>query len=63
LLATLVMVIVFVLMIFTVFQFHLKDLITGRDLALERMGSIAKLRDVYVPGASRSRRRRMPGVS
>jgi chemotaxis protein MotB len=36
-LATLVMVIVFVLMIFTVFQFHLKDLITGRDLALERM--------------------------
>jgi chemotaxis protein MotB len=36
-LATLVMVIVFVLMIFTLFQFHLKDLLTGRDLALERM--------------------------
>jgi chemotaxis protein MotB len=36
-LATLVMVIVFVLMIFTLFQFHLKDLITGRDLALERL--------------------------
>ena len=36
-LATLVMVIVFVLMMFTLFQFHLKDLITGRDLALERL--------------------------
>jgi leucine dehydrogenase len=37
--------------------------VAADNLALERMGSIAKLRDVYVPGASRSRRRRMPGVS
>jgi chemotaxis protein MotB len=44
-LATLVMVIVFVLMIFTLFQFHLKDMISGRDLALEslsqRIGALA----------------------
>ena len=36
-LATLVMVIVFVLMIFTLFQFHLKDVISGRDLELARL--------------------------
>jgi chemotaxis protein MotB len=36
-LATLLMVIVFVLMIFTLFQFHLKDLISGRDQALDRL--------------------------
>jgi chemotaxis protein MotB len=36
-LATLVMVIVFVLMIFTLFQFHLKDMISGRDQALDRL--------------------------
>ncbi|MBI3451870.1 MAG: peptidoglycan -binding protein [Rhodospirillales bacterium] len=36
-LATLIMVIVFVLMIFTVFQFHLKDIISGRDQALSRL--------------------------
>lgn len=36
-LATLIMVIVFVLMIFTLFQFHLKDLISGRDQALDQL--------------------------
>lgn len=36
-LATLVMVIVFVLMIFTLFQFHLRDMISGRDQALARL--------------------------
>ncbi len=36
-LATLLMVIVFVLMIFTLFQFHLKDVISGRDQALDRL--------------------------
>jgi chemotaxis protein MotB len=36
-LATLVMVIVFVLMIFTLFQFYLKDLISGREQALARL--------------------------
>jgi len=36
-LATLVMVIVFVLMIFTLFQYHLKDMISGRDQALDRL--------------------------
>jgi len=36
-LATLVMVIVFVLMIFTLFQFYLKDVISGREQALERL--------------------------
>ena len=36
-LATLVMVIVFVLMIFTLFQFHLKDMISGRDQALDQL--------------------------
>jgi chemotaxis protein MotB len=44
-LATLVMVIVFVLMIFTLFQFHLKDVISGRDLELaqlsQRIGALA----------------------
>lgn len=36
-LATLVMVIVFVLMIFTLFQFYLKDVISGREQALARL--------------------------
>ena len=36
-LATLVMVVVFVLMIFTLFQFYLKDLISGREQALARL--------------------------
>lgn len=36
-LATLLMVIVFVLMMFTLFQFHLRDIISGRDLALARL--------------------------
>jgi chemotaxis protein MotB len=36
-LATLVMVIVFVLMIFTLFQYHLRDVISGRDQALARL--------------------------
>lgn len=36
-LATLIMVIVFVLMIFTLFQFHLKDMISGRDQALDQL--------------------------
>ena len=38
-LATLIMVIVFVLMIYTLFQFHLKDVIAGRDQALERLAA------------------------
>jgi chemotaxis protein MotB len=36
-LATLVMVFIFILMLFTLFQFHLKDVISGRDQALERL--------------------------
>lgn len=36
-LATLIMVIVFVLMIFTLFQFYLKDVISGREQALARL--------------------------
>ena len=38
-LATLIMVIVFVLMIYTLFQFYLKDVIAGRDQALERLAA------------------------
>ena len=38
-LATLVMVIVFVLMVFTLFQFYLKDVIAGRDQALARLSA------------------------
>ncbi len=46
-LATLIMVIVFVLMIFTLFQFYLKDLIAGRDEALARLSrQIEDLADV-----------------
>src|SRR5258705_8591634 len=36
-LATLVMVVVFVLMVFTIFQFYLKDVISGRDEELGRL--------------------------
>lgn len=36
-LATLILVIVFVLMIFTLFQFYLKDVISGRDQALAQL--------------------------
>ena len=46
-LATLVMVIVFVLMIFTMFQFYLKDVISGREQALERLSrEIGQLADM-----------------
>jgi chemotaxis protein MotB len=46
-LATLVMVIVFVLMIFTLFQFYLKDLISGREQALARLSQqIGELADM-----------------
>jgi chemotaxis protein MotB len=38
-LATLILVIVFVLMTFTLFQFYLKDVISGRDEALSRLSS------------------------
>jgi chemotaxis protein MotB len=38
-LATLLMVIIFVLMIFTLFQFYLKDVIAGRDQALARLSA------------------------
>jgi chemotaxis protein MotB len=38
-LATLVMVVVFVLMVFTIFQFYLKDVISGRDEALNRLNT------------------------
>ena len=38
-LATLIMVIVFVLMVFTLFQFYLKDVIAGRDQALARLSA------------------------
>ncbi len=38
-LATLVLVIVFVLMIFTLFQFYLKDQISGRDQALAKLSA------------------------
>ncbi|HTP83251.1 MAG TPA: peptidoglycan -binding protein [Alphaproteobacteria bacterium] len=38
-LATLILVIVFVLMVFTLFQFYLKDVISGRDQALARLSS------------------------
>jgi hypothetical protein len=70
-LATLVMVIVFVLMIFTLFQFHLKDVISGRDQALAELSarigrladelamekrSAADLRDQLGPAQRRARR-------
>ncbi|HEX6979339.1 MAG TPA: peptidoglycan -binding protein [Alphaproteobacteria bacterium] len=46
-LATLVMVIVFVLMIFTLFQFYLKDVISGREQALERLSrQVSELADM-----------------
>jgi chemotaxis protein MotB len=46
-LATLVMVIVFVLMIFTLFQFYLKDVISGREQALARLSQqIGELADM-----------------
>src|SRR5262245_43510881 len=38
-LATLVMVVVFVLMVFTIFQFYLKDVISGRDEELGRLNT------------------------
>ncbi len=38
-LATLILVIVFVLMVFTLFQFYLKDVISGRDQALAQLSS------------------------
>ncbi len=38
-LATLILVIVFVLMVFTLFQFDLKDVISGRDQALAKLSS------------------------
>jgi len=38
-LATLILVIVFVLMVFTLFQFYLKDVISGRDQALAKLSS------------------------
>jgi chemotaxis protein MotB len=38
-LATLILVIVFVLMVFTLFQFYLKDVISGRDQALARLSA------------------------
>jgi chemotaxis protein MotB len=38
-LATLVMVVVFVLMVFTIFQFYLKDVISGRDQELGRLNA------------------------
>lgn len=38
-LATLILVIVFVLMIFTLFQFYLKDVISGRDQALAQLSA------------------------
>ncbi len=46
-LATLIMVIVFVLLIFTLFQFYLKDILAGRDQALQwlnqQLGEIADM--------------------
>lgn len=48
-LATLVMVVVFVLMVFTIFQFYLKDVISGRDEELGRLrADLAQLTDVLV---------------
>src|SRR5690349_19367006 len=45
-LATLILVIVFVLMIFTLFEFYLKDVISGRDQALARLSAqIGELAD------------------
>src|SRR5687768_16503844 len=45
-LATLILVIVFVLMVFTLFQFYLKDVISGRDEALARLSQqIGQLAD------------------
>ena len=38
-LATLILVIVFVLMVFTLFQFYLKDVISGRDQALRQLSA------------------------
>jgi len=38
-LATLILVIVFVLMVFTLFQFYLKDVISGRDQALAQLSA------------------------
>lgn len=38
-LATLILVIVFMLMVFTLFQFYLKDVISGRDQALARLSA------------------------
>jgi chemotaxis protein MotB len=46
-LATLLMVVVFVLMIFTLFQFYLKDVISGREQALARLSQqIGELADM-----------------
>src|SRR5260221_9874994 len=45
-LATLILVIVFVLMIFTLFEFYLKDVISGRDQALAQLSvQIGQLAD------------------
>jgi chemotaxis protein MotB len=46
-LATLIMVIVFVLMVFTLFQFYLKDMLSGRDQALAQLSrQIGELADM-----------------
>lgn len=55
-LATLIMVIVFVLLIFTLFQFYLKDILAGRDQALQwlnqQLGEIADMLAVERQAAS-----------
>ena len=45
-LATLLMVIIFVLMIFIVAQFYLTQALTGRDKALSRLQQVSELADL-----------------
>src|SRR5262245_1106150 len=47
-LATLIMVIVFVLMVFTVFQFHLKDIISTRELTIAERDRTLIQRDTTI---------------
>jgi chemotaxis protein MotB len=47
-LATLIMVIVFVLMVFTVFQFHLKDLILAREMTIAERDRALVQRDTQI---------------
>src|SRR5215470_3413868 len=47
-LATLIMVIVFVLMVFTLFQFHLKDIISARETTIAERDRTLFARDAQI---------------